>query len=225
MITTHAREGLSSRALEHLNKQTGLLHTCNMWPTNICSLNSPRILDNEQQGSAYCDQPHCLCQTLLCIQKARRSQGWKWEKRSASMERCPYSFPAFSFPPSSSFPSPFLPYFRFLPLTSGGQSKAECTEDALVRLRLWHVMTFSGAVYKFISFTYWWCYLQPTYSNASACQLLSNMCVMLIYRQGSTAAPTACDLYFRRGVPQGPSFSENWYAEEWNGDAWFNIVT
>jgi len=55
-------------------------------------------------------------------------------------------------------------------------------------------------------------FLQPTYSNVTACQLLSNLCVMLLYQRGSAAAPTACDLYFRKGVPQGPSFSENWYA-------------
>jgi len=51
---------------------------------------------------------------------------------------------------------------------------------------------------------------QPTYGNITACQLLSNLCVMIIYRQGSSSAPTACTLYLRKGVPGGQAFTESW---------------
>jgi len=54
-------------------------------------------------------------------------------------------------------------------------------------------------------------FVQATYGNRTACQLLSNLCVMLIYRQGSSDAPTACNLYLSKGVPNGPSLSEDSY--------------
>ena len=54
-------------------------------------------------------------------------------------------------------------------------------------------------------------FVQPTYGNETACQLLSNLCVMLIYLRGSDSAPTACNLYFKKGVPDGAAFTEDWY--------------
>jgi len=36
---------------------------------------------------------------------------------------------------------------------------------------------------------------------------------MLIYQQGSDDALTACNLYFRKGVPDGAAFTENWYVK------------